>query len=44
MPEVVRADTRRKVKRLLRKHGYLRDKREAAIATVIEHAERMARN
>ncbi len=42
--EAVRADLRRKVKRLLRKHGYPPDKREAAVVTVIEQAERVARD
>ena len=37
--EAVRANMRRKVKRLLRKHGYPPDKAEAAMATVIEQAE-----
>lgn len=42
--ETVRADLRRKVKRLLRKHGYPPDKREAAVLTVIEQAERVAKD
>lgn len=42
--EAVRADLRRKVKRLLRKHGYPPDKREQAVVTVIEQAERVARD
>ena len=42
--EAVRADMRRKVKRLLRKHGYPPDKREEAIVTVIEQAERVAKD
>lgn len=37
--EAVRADMRRKVKRLLRKHGYPPDKRAEALVTVIEQAE-----
>lgn len=37
--EAVRADMRRKVKRLLRKHGYPPDKRDEALDTVIEQAE-----
>jgi len=37
--ESVRANMRRKVKQLLRKHGYLPDKREDALVTVIEQAE-----
>jgi type I restriction enzyme R subunit len=42
--EVVRADIRRKVKRLLRKHGYPPDKQEQAVLTVIEQAERVAKD
>jgi type I restriction enzyme R subunit len=42
--ESVRADMRRKVKRLLRKHGYPPDKREDAVVTVIEQAETVARD
>jgi len=42
--EAVRADMRRKVKRLLRKHGYPPDKQEQAVLTVIEQAERVARD
>ncbi len=42
--EAVRADMRRKVKRLLRKHGYPPDKREEAVVTVIEQAERVCRD
>ncbi|WP_346017163.1 DUF3387 domain-containing protein [Pseudenhygromyxa sp. WMMC2535] len=42
--EAVRADMRRKVKRLLRKHGYPPDKREDAVETVIEQAERVAKH
>ncbi len=37
--EAVRADMRRKVKRLLRKHRYPPDKRDEAVQTVIEQAE-----
>jgi len=37
--EAVRADMRRKVKRLLRRHGYPPDKQKAAVVTVIEQAE-----
>ncbi len=37
--EAVRANMRRKVKRLLRKHGYPPDKRADAVITVIEQAE-----
>ena len=37
--EAVRADMRRKVKRLLRKHGYPPDKQAEALVTVIEQAE-----
>ncbi|MEK9810456.1 MAG: DUF3387 domain-containing protein, partial [Candidatus Nanopelagicales bacterium] len=42
--EAVRADMRRKVKRLLRKHGYPPDKREEAVVTVIEQAEHVCRD
>ena len=42
--EAVRADMRRKVKRLLRKHGYPPDKRADAVATVIEQAERVCKD
>ena len=41
--EAVRADLRRKVKRLLRRHGYPPDKRAAAVITVLEQAEQVAR-
>lgn len=34
---------RRKVKRLLKKHGYPPDKQEGAVKTVIERAERVCR-
>ena len=37
-------DMRRKVKRLLRKHGYPPDKRAEAVVTVIEQAELVARD
>lgn len=42
--EAVRADMRRKVKRLLRKHGYPPDKREEAVVTVLEQAETLCRD
>lgn len=42
--EAVRADMRRKVKRLLRKHGYPPDKQDSAVVTVIEQAERVCRD
>jgi len=42
--EAVRADMRRKVKRLLRKHGYPLDKQAAAVLTVVEQAERVCRD
>jgi type I restriction enzyme R subunit len=42
--EAVRADMRRKVKRLLPKHGYPPDKREEAVVTVIEQAEAVCRD
>ena len=42
--EAVRADMRRKVKRLLRKYGYPPDKREEALLTVIEQAEHVCRD
>ena len=42
--ESVRADMRRKVKRLLRKHGYPPDKQADAVATVIEQAERVCKD
>jgi len=42
--EAVRADMRRKVKRLLRKHGYPPDKRDEAVLTVIEQAEHVCRD
>ena len=42
--EAVRADMRRKVKKLLRKHGYPPDKQEAALVTVIEQAETLCKD
>lgn len=42
--EAVRADMRRKVKRLLRKHGYPPDKEADAVVTVIEQAERVCKD
>ncbi len=42
--ETVRADIRRKVKRLLRRHGYPPDKRKSAIALVLKQAETVARD
>jgi len=42
--ESVRANMRRKVKQLLRKHGYPPDKREDALVTVIEQAEAVCRD
>jgi len=42
--EAVRADMRRKVKRLLRKHGYPPDKRAEAVLTVLEQAEQVCRD
>ncbi len=42
--EAVRADMRRKVKRLLRKHGYPPDKQADAVVTVIEQAERVCKD
>ncbi len=41
--EAVRAKMRSRVKRLLRKHGYPPDKQQAAVVTVIEQAEMLAR-
>lgn len=41
--EAVRARMRSKIKRLLRKHGYPPDQREAAVTTVIEQAEQVCR-
>ena len=42
--EAVRADMRRKVKKLLRKHGYPPDKRASALVVVIEQAERVCKD
>jgi len=42
--EAVRADMRRKVKRLLRKHGYPPDKQAAAVVTVLTQAETLCRD
>lgn len=42
--EAVRADMRRKVKRLLRRYGYPPDKQENAVVVVIEQAERVCRD
>ncbi len=42
--EQVRADLRRHVKRVLRKHGYPPDKTDRAAETVIEQAELLARS
>ncbi|MFH1467840.1 MAG: type I restriction endonuclease subunit R [Pseudomonadota bacterium] len=42
--EAVRADMRRKVKRLLRKHGYPPDKQAKAVVVVIQQAERVCRD
>lgn len=42
--EAVRADMRRKVKRLLKKHGYPPDKQDTAVVVVIEQAERVCRD
>lgn len=42
--EAVRADMRRKVKRLLRKHGYPPDKQAEAVLTVIEQAQHVCRD
>jgi type I restriction enzyme R subunit len=42
--ESVRADLRRKVKRLLKKHGYPPDKQKAAVVTVLKQAEVVARD
>ena len=41
--EAVRAKMRARVKRLLRRHGYPPEQQEAAVATVIEQAEHVAR-
>ena len=42
--ESVRAKLRRRIKRLLRKHGYPPDKQESAVITVIEQAEVICRD
>ena len=42
--EAVRADMRRKVKRLLKKHGYPPDKQDGAVKTVLEQAEQVCRD
>lgn len=42
--EAVRADMRRKVKRLLKHHGYPPDKQENAVVVVIEQAERVCKD
>lgn len=42
--EAVRADMRRKVKKLLRKHGYPPEKQDNAVLVVIEQAERVCRD
>ena len=42
--ESVRANLRRVVRRVLRKHGYPPDKQEQATLTVIEQAEAIARD
>ena len=42
--EAVRADMRRKVRKLLRKHGYPPDKQAKAVVTVIEQAERVCKD
>lgn len=42
--EAVRADMRRKVKRLLKQHGYPPDKQEKAVVVVIEQAERVCKD
>ncbi len=42
--EAVRADLRRKVKKLLRKHGYPPDKAAQAVATVLEQAETLCKD
>jgi type I restriction enzyme, R subunit len=42
--ESVRAKMRTRIKRLLRKHGYPPDKREAAVETVIQQAEVVSRD
>ena len=42
--ETVRAKLRTSIKRLLRKHGYPPDKRQAAVDTVLEQAEEVCRD
>jgi len=42
--EAVRADMRRKVKKLLRKHGYPPDKQAEAVVTVLEQAETLCKD
>lgn len=42
--EAVRADMRRKVKKLLRQHGYPPDKQAEAVVVVIEQAERVCKD
>lgn len=42
--EAVRADMRRKVKKLLRKHGYPPDKQQQAVVTVLEQAETLCKD
>jgi len=42
--EAVRADMRRKIKKLLRKHGYSPDKQADALETVIDQAEAVCRD
>jgi len=42
--EAVRADMRRKVRKLLRKHGYPPGKQAAAVVTVLEQAEALCRD
>ena len=42
--EAVRADMRRKIKKLLRKHGYPPDKQADALETVIDQAEAVCRD
>ncbi len=42
--EAVRADMRRKVKKLLRKHGYPPDKQAVAVVTVLEQAEALCKD
>lgn len=42
--ESVRANIRRRVKKLLRKHGYPPDKQKGAVVTVIQQAELVCRD